>query len=152
MQKYNFKIVLFIVIISLLGISYYSFFNYNTSTVSIKNNIFKTEVVQSAEETALGLSGRDSIANDHAMLFIFSDKKVRSFWMKDMNFDIDLLWIDNDKVIGYEQNMLAPDKNTAIDKLLKYNSLQPVDKVLEIKAGLIESLDIKIGDTININI
>ena len=83
------------------------------------------------------------------MLFIFPDKNIRVFWMKDMNFDIDLLWIDDDKIIGYEKNMLGLIRS---DKLPKFTSPQEIDKVLEIKAGLIDILDIKIGDIININI
>ena len=67
-----------------------------------------------------------------------------------MNFDIDLLWIDGNKVVAYEQNMLAPEENTPINKLVKYRSPQAVDRVLEIKAGSIENLGIKIGDIVNI--
>ena len=70
--------------------------------------------------------------------------------MKEMNFDIDLLWIDDNKVIGFEKNMLAPDKDTPLNELLKYTSLQPVDKVLEINSGLIEKLGIKTGDIIEL--
>lgn len=122
------------------------------STVDINNYVFNVDVVKTSAEIERGLSGREAIGNDQAMLFIFPNKQKRVFWMKEMNFNIDLLWIDDDKIVAYEKNILAPDKNIALNELVKYNSPQAVDKVLEIKAGLIDSLDIKIGDTININI
>ena len=148
MKKYNFKIVLFVTIVILLGISYYSFSRYNEDTVDINGYIFKVELVQSSEATSLGLSGRESIAHDEAMLFIFSDKKIRSFWMKDMNFDIDLLWIDDNQIVAWEKNMPAWQNVKADYDLPVYNSPQPIDKVLEIRAGLIDELNIQIGDTI----
>jgi uncharacterized protein len=148
MRKFNFKIVLFITIVILLGISYYGFSRYSGDTVDINGHTFKIEIAQSLEAKKFGLLGRESIADDEAMLFIFSDKKIRSFWMKDMNFNIDLLWIDNNTIIGLEKNMQALDYTGMGYDLPRYTSLQPIDKVLEIKSGSIENLDIKIGDTI----
>lgn len=152
MKKYKFTIFLLLVVILLFGLAYYSFFNYQKTTVDINGVVFKTELVKNSKELERGLSGREAIADNQAMLFILPDKNSRVFWMKDMNFNIDLLWIDGDKIIAYEKNMLAPDKNTPDSQLLKYKSPQAVDKVLEIKAGLIDLLGIKIGDTIKFNI
>jgi hypothetical protein len=149
MNKHRFKLLLFIVLLAMLGLAYYSFVGQSKkNTVEIKNTLFNIDLAVSADDLERGLSGRKEIANDQAMLFIFSDKSQRSFWMKDMNFNIDLLWIDGNKIVGYEKNMLAPEDDTPLDNLAKYTSSQPVDKVLEIKAGLIDSLGIKIGDTI----
>jgi hypothetical protein len=152
MKKHKFTIFLFIIVIVLLVLAYYSFLNYQQVTVNINGSVFETELVKNSKELERGLSGRDSIADNQAMLFIFPDKDRRVFWMKDMNFNIDLLWIDGDKIIAYEKNMLAPDKNKLDSGLLKYESPQAVDKVLEIKAGSIELLGIKVGDIIKFNI
>ncbi|MFA6466907.1 MAG: DUF192 domain-containing protein [Patescibacteria group bacterium] len=152
MKKHKFTIFLLIVVLALLGLAYYSFLTYQQTTVSINGFVFKTDVVKNAKELERGLSGQETLADDQAMLFIFPDKNKRVFWMKEMNFNIDLLWIDGDKVIAYEKNMPAPDKNQLLDALVKYNSPSAVDKVLEIKAGLIDVLGIKVGDIIKFNI
>ena len=141
------------VILAILGVAYYGFVGQSKkNTVEINNILFNIDLAVSADDLERGLSGRKEIANDQAMLFIFSDKSQRSFWMKDMNFNIDLLWIDGNKIVAYEKNMLAPEDDTPLDNLAKYISPQPIDKVLEIKSGLVDSLSIKIGDTININL
>ncbi|MFA6307999.1 MAG: DUF192 domain-containing protein [Patescibacteria group bacterium] len=154
MQKYKFIIIFFIVIAALLYVAYYnlSYFNTQVSVVEIKGHNFDTDVVQSFADIERGLSGRASMDDNQAMLFVFPDKQKRTFWMKEMNFAIDLLWIDGQQIVAYEKNMLAPVKDLSISELPRYTSPQPVDKVLEIQAGLIDSLDIKIGDNININI
>jgi len=124
---------------------------YNPDTVTIASNVFKAEIVTSSEDLAKGLSGRSSIADDELMLFLFNSYEERSFWMKGMKFNIDLLWIDGNDIVGYEKNMQAPSDNVADSQLPTYNSDQPVDKVIEMRAGLIDSLGIKVGDKIKIN-
>ncbi|MBT4209306.1 MAG: DUF192 domain-containing protein [Candidatus Komeilibacteria bacterium] len=152
MKKHKFKIVLFIVIIALVYAVYYNFFRYNEATVTINDYVFKTEVVQSEKDVTRGLSGREILADNQAMFFILPEKKIYRFWMKDMKFNIDLLWIDDNKIVGFEKNMQAFENITSANDLPAYSSPQAVDRVLEIKAGLIDSLDIKIGDIINISI
>lgn len=120
----------------------------NLSSVAINDKVFKVEVVTEETEQQQGLSGRQSLAADQGMLFVFPDKQVRSFWMKDMNFNIDLLWLDNDKIIGWQVDLSAPDRNISEEKLINYTSPQPVDKVLELPAGTIADLDIKVGDRV----
>ena len=121
-------------------------------TVTINNRDFVVEVVSGADEKRQGLSGRESLVEDHGMLFIYDEKEVLDFWMKDMSFDIDLLWIDDQKVVGVERFMLAPDVDTADNELRRYNSLQAIDKVLEFPAGTIDEYSIQVGDIINFDI
>jgi uncharacterized protein len=128
------------------------FLKNNNPTVIVNNYIFNTEVVKFPEDVKRGLSGRANLADNEAMLFVFSEKGERTFWMKDMNFNIDLLWIDDDQIVAFEQNMQHFDNPPADYDLPVYNSPQEVDKVLEIQSGLVDELNIKIGDIIKINI
>lgn len=151
MKKYLFKIVLSLVVLIILVVTlYYIFSSGEDTTVIIRNNVFQTEVVRDIKDLEKGLSGRQDIGDDQAMLFIFDSKQKRVFWMKDMNFNIDLLWIDGNTIVGYEKNMPAPAKNTPDNSLPKYYSDREVDKVLEMKAGVVDKLGIKSGDVINI--
>ena len=120
----------------------------NQSTVTINQTTFKVDIADETREQRIGLSGRDNLASDQGMLFLFSDKQTRSFWMPNMNFAIDLLWIDDNTIIGYEQNMLPATP----DNIITYQSPQPVDKVLEIPAGSIENYNFNINDIINIDL
>lgn len=148
MKKHSFiYISIFIVIVS-----WWFFVRNEQATVEINGQIFKVEVVADEETRTQGLSGRDSLAVDKGMLFIFPQAKATQFWMKDMNFAIDLLWINDNKIVGYEKNMQPPALNIAEHDLIRYVSPMLVDKVLEIPTGSIEQLDIKVGDIININI
>lgn len=118
------------------------------STVSINQITFKVDIADDVREQRIGLSDRDSLASDQGMLFLFPDKEMRSFWMPNMNFPIDLLWIDDNTIVGYEENMqpITPDN------IMTYKSPQAVDKVLEITAGSIEKYNFNINDIINIDL
>jgi uncharacterized protein len=118
------------------------------STVTINQTVFRVDIVDKIQEQRIGLSGRDNLAQDQGMLFLFPDKHIRNFWMPNMNFAIDLLWIDDNTIIGYEQNMLPATP----DSIITYKSPQPVDKVLEIPTGSINKFDFNIGDKVNINL
>src|SRR4051812_1798797 len=48
-----------------------------------------------------GLSGRAALPENHGMLFVFDTPGVYPFWMKDMNFPIDMIWISNDMKVVY---------------------------------------------------
>lgn len=153
MRRQKFKLIIVIAVLGLLTIAYYSFSYFNKqSTVAINGHVFEIDIAQEADEIEKGLSGRRDLADDQAMLFIFPQKQKLSFWMKDMNFSIDLLWIEGDRVVAYEKNMPVPMEDTPIRDLPRYLSPRPVDKVLEMKAGLIDSIGIKIGDIVAINI
>lgn len=80
--------------------------------------IAKLEVVRSPEALEQGLGGRDHLASDRAMLFELPDASKNCFWMKDMRFALDIVWLDADKRIiaiapdlqprSYPQSYCAP--------------------------------------------
>ena len=67
--------------------------------------------------------------------------------MKGMKFPIDIIWISQGKIIGFEENMLPPIDLKAPDSELK-NYLPPgeVDRILELHSGRVKLLRTKIGD------
>lgn len=56
----------------------------------------KAEVVDNEEARMKGLSGRDNLADDEGMFFVFEKSDIYPFWMKDMKFAIDIIWIMED--------------------------------------------------------
>jgi len=115
-----------------------------TRKLEIGSSIFEVEIADDSVEQSRGLSGRSSLPENQGMLFVFSDQAIRSFWMRGMNFPLDIIWISGDEIIGFSENL--PPANS-IDYPL-FSPPAPVDKVLEINAGLVKKFGIKIGDGI----
>ena len=65
-----------------------------TLILSSNNKTFKVETVVSPQAIERGLSGRESLASGTGMLFIFSSLQKQSMWMPDMNFPLDVVWLD----------------------------------------------------------
>lgn len=74
--------------------------------IKIKDNIITVDIADSPEERMQGLSGRERLQLDSGMLFVFDQPTDPNFWMKDMNFPIDILWVDvNGVIVGFEENI-----------------------------------------------
>jgi uncharacterized protein len=87
-----------------------------------------------------GLSGKTSLAENEGMLFVFPTPGPYGFWMKDMNFPLDIVWINEEKqVIGIERN-LSPGTYPQT-----FYPLSAVKYVLELTAGFSDAHGIKVG-------
>lgn len=115
--------------------------------LEIKEKKYQVEVVNSKESITLGLSGRKEIGSD-GMLFIFSKPKYAVFWMKQMNFSLDFLWIKDNKIVQIDKNIPNPVSNVSLEELELYKSKFLVDKMLEVRAGFVENENIKVGDKV----
>lgn len=115
-----------------------------TAQVKINGTTIEAEIADGFLSRMRGLSGRESLGENKGMLFIFGNSAVQSFWMKDMNFAIDIIWFDNDKVVGFAENAQPPKDGN----ISSFRSPSAVNKVLEINAGSVKKLGIKIGDNI----
>ena len=120
-----------------------NFFRKNqfTQTISVGEKKYQVEVVSSASDMALGLAKYDRLENDQGMLFDFQTKASPSFWMKNMKFDIDIVWISDGVVVGVS-------RGSAATPFSLINPASPVDSVLEINPNS----GIKIGDRVKINL
>lgn len=117
-------------------------------TATIKDQTYKVTVVTTQQDQQIGLSKYSTLPQDQAMLFQFPKKDFYSFWMKDMKFPIDIIFIDGDTIVSIAQKVPAP--KSAEDDLPLYQPDSPVDKVLEINAGLAEKNGYKKGDNVTI--
>jgi len=115
--------------------------------VEIKGEKIFVELADTEEKREKGLSGRDSIGENEGMLFLFPQKGGYGFWMKEMKFPIDIVWINTGKVMWIEKNV-DPQIGVPDEKLRVYSFSGDVDTVLEIKAGKAESLGVKEGDVV----
>ena len=118
--------------------------------IAIGNAVFSVEVASTTIEQARGLSGRAGLESNEGMLFPFDSPGIRSFWMKDMNFPIDIIWIGGGKVVGFAENAL-PQPGVPLWSLKIYSSPGGVDTVLEVNAGTVAKDGIKVGDPATIS-
>ncbi len=119
------------------------------ASVKIKGQEFKVEVADTAYLRSQGLSGREALPEDAGMLFIFGSSTVQTFWMKGMKFPLDMIWIRGDRIAGIEKNV-PPEPGKSAFNLTLYSSPEPVDKVLEINAGLSERYGFEVGDLVEL--
>ncbi|MBI2040434.1 DUF192 domain-containing protein [Candidatus Microgenomates bacterium] len=158
MKKFIFQFTALIIIIfgALIfykgGVSNIPLFPQATrQTILVINDAkLKVEIADTQSKRSKGLGGREALAQDEGMLFIFDREDKYPFWMKGLKFPLDFVWIRGDKVVDVIQNAQAPQPNTADESLPIYLPQEPIDKVLEVNAGTSERLKIKVGDTIRI--
>ena len=109
------------------------------------DSVFKTldiEIAQTDYETQTGLMYRKSMEEHQGMLFIFQEEQPRSFYMKNTEFSLDIIYINKKKkVVSIKKNTIPYDKNSL-------PSGKPVLYVLEIKAGLSDRWGIENGDSV----
>ncbi len=121
-----------------------------TQSVTIGSVTLQVEVESTEAKREQGLSGRTSLADGTGMLFVFDHPSVYGFWMKDMNFAIDMIFADtNGKIITIAHDA-SPDSYKQNPPKVFYPSM-PVLYVLEVPAGFTRSHSIAEGMTLQIN-
>ncbi len=114
------------------------------SQARIKGVVIDLEIADSNYERYRGLSHRSGLAPYSGMLFLFPDKQKRSFVMRDMNFSLDIVFIDENRITDIYQNLpFAKDQQEIL-----YSSSVPVDKVLELPGNFCEENNISISDLV----
>ncbi len=116
----------------------------NKTEVVLGGKTFAVDVADTPVLQERGLSGHAPLADNAGMLFVFGAPDKYGFWMKEMNFPLDIIWISSDYHIVFMEKNLAPRTYPTI-----YYPASPAQYVLEISAGQTDTLNIKIGDAVN---
>ncbi|QQS69230.1 DUF192 domain-containing protein [Candidatus Saccharibacteria bacterium] len=112
-----------------------------------KDTVYALEIADSEEERIRGLSGRERLAENSGMLFVFDPPQQACMWMKSMRFSIDMLWLDTAKKII---NMSADVSPQTFPKL--FCATKPASYVLELPSGTIAGQSFAVGQTLNIHL
>ncbi len=110
--------------------------------VTIRGQQFIVEVAQTPAEQSRGLSGHAPLAPDEGMLFPFPAGSQPGFWMKDMLFPIDIVWIADGRVIGFVERAVPDDTSGRA----VYYPPSAITDVLEVSAGTVARLGMQVGD------
>ncbi|HLP44293.1 MAG TPA: DUF192 domain-containing protein [Candidatus Nanoarchaeia archaeon] len=116
---------------------------YETATLRVGSKDVIVDLADDPAKRTRGLSGRTSLETGTGMLFIFEKSGTYGFWMKDMNFSIDILWLDETGKIVHIEKSLSPDTYPKT-----VTPASPAKYVLELPAGFSHSENIQVGDTI----
>ena len=124
---------------------------YDTKISVVSRDVY-VEIVSDPASITKGLSGRKDIGKNQGMLFDSGyENTYPAFWMKDMKFAIDIIWIDDGRVVHIDEHVQPPTPGTADFEIPKYRPPVPVDHVLEVPAGFSNQNSIAVGDLVNLN-
>ena len=118
--------------------------------VTVRDVPFRVEIADSTDERAQGLQGRTSLPIGEGMLFIFPEKTVPDFWMKNTVIPLDILWIADEQIVDMTLRV-QPEPLMADDERQRYHPRVPVDQVLELNGGVATSLNFAIGDSVRLD-
>jgi len=110
-------------------------------TLKIGEITLDVGVADTAAKREQGLSGKTGLGESEGLLFVFEKGGYYGFWMKDMNFPIDIAWLDKDKKIINIEKAVDPKTYPKV-----FNPTAPSLYVLETSANFFENSKIKIGD------
>ena len=100
------------------------------------------EIADTDFDIQTGLMYRNSMQNDQGMLFVFDNEGERFFYMKNTKIPLDLIYIGTDKkIVSFQENAKPFDESS-----LPSNA--PAQYVLEVNAGLVDTWNLSVGDSI----
>ena len=115
-------IIAIILILSALTI----FFQKETISYSLQGKKYELLVADNSQKWQKGLMDKKRLDNADGMIFIFPDKNVRSFWNENTYLDLDLYWLDDDKIVGKsflpsvkKQGVITVTSPTAVNKVIE---------------------------------
>lgn len=113
--------------------------------IEINGNFLKAEIATNKQTRKEGLSKREELDFNKGLLFIFDKLDYHSIWMKDMNFALDIIWMDEDGyIVDCKENVLPATFPEA------FYPEKPAKYILEVKAGFISQQNLTIGDKLEI--
>ena len=101
------------------------------SYVELSGHQFDAEVADTEAERTQGLSNRNELPANAWLLFVFDEDAPHCFWMKDMKFSIDIIWMDQDKKVVKIKENVKPETYPE-----SFCPEQPALYVLEVNAGV----------------
>lgn len=125
----------------------------NLKEITVGTTGVMVQIANNDATRSKGLGGVTQMPPAQGMLFVFDSKQITpSFWMKDMQIPLDFIWISKNKVAEITANVPAPLPNTPDNQLKVYTPSEPIDYVLEVNSGFASKNNIKVGDSVILNL
>jgi uncharacterized membrane protein (UPF0127 family) len=143
------KVVLIILIMVVLLSSWWFYKNLQIKEgwkkLTVGKTLVKIQVRDTVGGRSQGLSGVEKLEENEGMLFVFPKAYRYGFWMKEMKFDLDFVFIKDDRVVEIIEGVSAPKTG---EQPVKIQPTQAVKKVLEVNSGWVKRNKIKVGDRV----
>lgn len=105
----------------------------------------QVDVAKTFAERKKGLSGSDPLTGNEGMLFIFDSSEQHGFWMKDMKYSIDIIWIDDLLQVVHIENDVSPNTYPEV-----FYPDVPARYAVEVRAGFSDANGLELGDTVSL--
>ena len=118
---------------------------HDTRTIQLHGQTIRVSLADTPATRQLGLGGREGLAADEGMLFVFPSDGEYAFWMKDMRFSIDILWLAADGTIVTIAKSVPPESYPK-----DFSPTSPSRYVMELPANYSDSHEINVGDRVQL--
>ena len=118
-----------------------------TATISLAGEELLIQVAKIPPHQIKGLGGRETLEPYDGMLFVYPLRGLHGIVMRDMQFPIDIVWIDGNTIIDIAPNVPIEPGATE-EELHPYRPRVEATAVLELSAGWVEEHGVKIGDVV----
>ncbi|MEJ0021215.1 MAG: DUF192 domain-containing protein [Candidatus Doudnabacteria bacterium] len=123
--------------------------SFGTGSVTINGHKLNVQIAETPQAQEKGLGGRNSLAENDAMLFVFPEVGRMGFWMKDTLIPLDFIWIREGKIVEITPNV-PTEPNVPDASLRTYAPEESIDSTIEVNAGWTAKNNIKVGDEVTV--
>ena len=143
-KKSIFVSILIIVTISVFWVMHHDF-TYKHVSITLGQKTFDTLVSDTESLREKGLGDREYLSPDQAMLFVFDRPDFYGFWMKDMHFPINMIWVDaSSTIVGIEEDV-RPETYPK-----NFFPKSPASFVIETNTGVSHIEGLHLGDHVSL--
>lgn len=129
-----------LLVITVLSQAVSAYFSPPKAVMHLANARFEIRIADNDRTRIKGLSDTPDLPADEAMVFIFDNDSRHAIWMKDMNYPIDIVWLNSSrKVIDFVTNV-PPDSYPKV-----FLPKEPARYVVELRSGTVKQKGIKAG-------
>ena len=125
-------------------VSAYAFGDIIKEKICFKHTCIEAEIADSEEKRVKGLMFREDLTESQGMLFVLEPGQKPKFWMKNVKFSLDIIWINEDKRVVDIKTNIPPCR----DYCESIGSKQEARYILEVRGGFVNKYQIKIGDEV----
>ncbi len=136
-----------IIVIAFIGLKLFDIFYWPSAHIQIGGQEISVKVADTPSHQHKGLSGKNGLGENEGMWFKMTTPGYYTMVMRDMNFSIDIVWINENEIVDIAPGLL-PEKDSPEALLTRYRPRLPATAVIELPAGFASSNGLKIGDTV----
>ena len=116
-------------------------------SITLGNSTIRVSLAKTPDELTRGLSNTPKLEDGHGMLFIMPSAARWGFWMKDMHYSLDILWLNANKTVIYIAANVAPITYPKV-----FAPTAPASDVIELPAGYAQKHAITVSSTAHFNL